>query len=110
MDAFPTWLHTYAPLGAVIVFAVAVFKYYRAESWKKTEFVAKLYKEFSNDQDCKRALWFLQGDRRKVYEKTGDHILEYEVSHEILREALIAAVTKDKELTSTQLHIRDTLD
>jgi hypothetical protein len=105
MYALFEWLKQLAPIGAVLVFAVALGKYFRVESWKKTEFVAKLYKQFSDDDDCKRALWFLQGDRRKVYYKSGDQMQEYEFSQDVLKECLVAAIDKG-ELTSTQLHIR----
>jgi hypothetical protein len=104
------WLHELAPLGAVVVFSIALFKYWRAESWKKTEFVAKLYKEFSDDQDCKQALWFLQGDKRKIYYKAGEKIVECDFSRDVLRDALSAAVEKGRELSPFELHIRDTLD
>jgi len=112
----PEWLKTvidaftkFAPLGAVIVFVVALAQYIRSEAWKKTEFVAKLYKEFSENEDCKRALWLLQGDNRTLYYKDGDKLVSYPYDYDFLVTTLTDALD-NKVLTPAQLHIRDTLD
>src|SRR5262245_5217507 len=107
------WLKNLAPLGALlaslaalIVFTLRLIQYIRAESWKRTEFVAKLYKEFSDNEDCKRALWFLQGDRRKLHYKEGGRLVGYRYDHKVLIAALTDAAAKpQKQLTPTQLHI-----
>jgi hypothetical protein len=104
-----TWLKALAPLAAVTVFAIALAQYVRAEAWKKTEFVAKLYKEFSDDEDCKHALWILVGDKRKIYYREGNDLVGYDYDYNVLLDALTRAVAR-KELNPAQLHIRDTLD
>jgi hypothetical protein len=102
-------LADFAPFGAVLVFAVALAQYIRAESWRRTEFVANLYKEFSENEDCKRALWMLQGDKRKLYYKEGETLHEYQCNDDVIRIALTEAIAEN-QLSPSQLHIRDTLD
>jgi hypothetical protein len=60
-----------APIGAVIVFAIGLCQYSRAERWKRTEFVAKLFKEFSDDPNCEVAMCLLAGEKRKIFMRLG---------------------------------------
>ncbi|SEF07357.1 hypothetical protein SAMN05519104_8345 [Rhizobiales bacterium GAS188] len=103
-------LKEFAPIGAVLVFAIGLIQYLRSESWKKTEFVAKLYKDFSADPDCQRALWLLQGDKRMISYKDGEHFQQYQFDKSVLVKALTGLTKKKHEPTNDELHIRDTLD
>jgi hypothetical protein len=95
--------------GTFIVFALGLYKYWRAESWKRTEFVARLYKEFSDDPDCEVALYLLGGDRRIIFYKQGDEWKSYEYDYGVLCEALDVS-NANRVLDAKHLHIRDSLD
>ena len=59
----------FSSLGTIfglVLFGFAVFQYRRAEHWKKSEFAAKLYKDFSHDDACQRAMWMLDWDGRRI--------------------------------------------
>jgi hypothetical protein len=98
-----------APIGAVIVVAIGLLQYWRAESWKRTEFVARLFKEFSDDPNCDVAMCLLAGDRRKIFYEAGGKWENYDYDYNVLCVAL-ADQAKEKQLESYQLHIRDSLD
>lgn len=102
-------LKTFAPLGAVVVFGIALWQYVRSESWKKTEFVAKLFKEFSDAEDCRNARWILEGDRRKIFFKQGEQNADYDYDYDVLGKAIDDLQAK-RTLDPFQLHILDSLD
>jgi hypothetical protein len=102
-----TYLSSLAPIGAVIIFLFAVIKYYRAEAWKRTEYVAKLYKEFSDDASCQTAMCILEGDERKLYYESAVDGKPYKFNIDVLCEALSSKLERPSE---AQLHIRDSLD
>ena len=99
----------FAPIGAVIVFAIGLCQYSRAERWKRTEFVAKLFKEFSDDPNCDVAMSLLAGDKRKIFYEAGGKWESYDYDYDVLCVAL-ADPAKEKQLEPYQLHIRESLD
>lgn len=98
-----------APLGAVVVFAIALAQYVRSENWKKTEFVAKLFKEFSESQDCRNACWILEGDPREIFYKCGEKYERYSYNFDELSKAIDGAIGQAL-LSAHQLHMLDSLD
>ena len=114
--AYKDALSGFASLFAVIgtIFAVAIFfsgvrQYKKAESWKRTEFLAKLYSEFSNDPAALRAMWMLDGDDRKIFFEEGDKHKAYRVNTHIIIDALRRYSPK-REFSQRDLHIRDSFD
>ncbi len=47
---------------AVLIFFSGLRQYTKAESWKKTEYIAKLYSKFADDPGAVRAIWMMDGD------------------------------------------------
>lgn len=87
---------------ALVVFAFAICQYRRGESWKKSEFIAKLYKEFVDDMSCQRAMWMLDwGDRSIDFGPTEKPIVKT-VTSDILRGAL----RKHDQIPFTDLEVR----
>jgi hypothetical protein len=99
----------FAPIGAVIVFAFGLYQYRRAEAWKRTEFVAQLFKKFSDDPNCDVAMCLLSGEKRKIFYEVGGKWESYEYEYNVLCAAL-ADQPIDKKLESDQLHMRESLD
>jgi hypothetical protein len=94
---------------AVAVFAFAFFQYRRAESWKKSEFIAKLYKEFVDDPECQRAMWMMDWEEtRQINFGSEDKPL----IETCTPEKLASALRKHDEIrfTEVEVKIRDTFD
>jgi hypothetical protein len=94
---------------ALLVFAFAVFQYRRGESWKKSEFIAKLYKDFIDDADCQRAMWMLDWSIRSI--NFGSE--ECPRVEKCTEEILITALRKHDahtRFTELEMKIRDTFD
>ncbi|MGB9367808.1 MAG: hypothetical protein WCE79_17530 [Xanthobacteraceae bacterium] len=93
---------------AVLIFAFAVYQYQRGESWKKNEFIAKLYKDLVDDPACQRAMWLLDwGDRRINFgSETSPNL------HICTEPILLAALRKHDEsgFDELEMAIRDTFD
>ncbi|HEX6648794.1 MAG TPA: hypothetical protein VF075_04630 [Pyrinomonadaceae bacterium] len=52
--------------GAIVAFSFAVFQYRRAESWKRTEFIAKEIKDFESDPLIQNALLMIDWGSRRI--------------------------------------------
>jgi len=94
---------------AVIIFFSGVRQYKKAESWKKTEFLAKLYSEFSNDLPSLHAGWMIEGDSRDIFFEEGDA----QVAHPVDLEKICNALRRYEpgtEFSPLDLHIRDSFD
>jgi len=96
-----------APIGAAIVFFFGYRQYKRAESWKRTEYVAKQYKEFSDDLSCQTAMCILDGEDRKFFYENNKDEESYDFDNDVLGKALSS---KKRKLSEPELHIRDSLD
>ncbi len=46
-------------VGAIIAFCIGLFQYYKAQKWKKTEFLAQEYKTFVSDRYVQRVMHLL---------------------------------------------------
>lgn len=111
-DALAGLASIFAVLGtvvAVIIFCSGLHQYIKAERWKRTEFLAKLYSEFSNDPAALSAIWMLDGDDRMIFFEEGDKQKDYSVNQERVIEAL-RKYSPEKELSQLDLHIRDSFD
>lgn len=93
---------------ALFVFAFAVFQYRRGESWKKSEFIAKLYKDFVDDMDCQRAMWMMDWGSRRINFGSEDKPRVETCTPQILMGAL--RKHDEKGFTEVEMEIRDTFD
>src|SRR5215216_4539285 len=123
MDSFLNWFHVHkdalAGIGSVFgvvgaILAVMIFEagrrqYKRAENWRRTEFLAKLYKDFSDDNACRRATWMLDGGERIIYFEEGNDQKAFPVNEDVLFKAL-RDYSSDKKYSDLELHIRESLD
>lgn len=73
---------------AIVIFAFAVLQYRRGETWKKSEFIAKLYKDFMDDVSCQRAMWMLDWINRPIDFGTEKNPFVVKYNHQILMTAL----------------------
>jgi hypothetical protein len=95
---------------ALAVFAFAVFQYRRGESWKKSEFIAKLYKDFIDDADCQRAMWMLDWFDREInfgLSSKGESLIE------VCSSVVVAKALRKHSIapfTEVEVKIRDTFD
>jgi hypothetical protein len=96
-------------LAAVVIFLLALVQYWRSEKWKKTEFIAQLYKDFSNNDSCRCAMWMLDGTERTIFFDEGGVMKPYEYNFDILYDALRKS-SDAQPFSALDLHIRDTLD
>lgn len=103
-DAFSS----FGTIVALAIFAFAVFQYRRAEIWKKSEFIAKLYKDFVDDASCQRAMWMLDWDYRPINFGSEEKPDVQEYSWDLL----VTALRKHDatEFTDTEMRIRDIFD
>jgi hypothetical protein len=111
-DAFAGLASIFTVLGtivAVVIFCSGLHQYIKAERWRRTEFLAKLYGEFSNDPAAVRAIWMLDGDDRVIFFEEGDKHKEYPVNQERVIEAL-REYSPENEFSQLDLHIRDSFD
>jgi hypothetical protein len=102
----------FTSVGAIIglaIFAFGAYQYWRAERWKRTEFLAKLYSEFLSDPWANRAMWMLDGDTRRIYFEEGDKHKLYKVDWKAVCNGL-REYDSTREFTSLDLHIRDSFD
>lgn len=101
-------MHSLLAFFTLGVFAFALFQYRRGESWKKSEFIAKLYKDFIDDPDCQRAMWMLDWSARRINFGSEEHPKIETCTEEIL----LAALRKHDGTRFTELEarIRDTFD
>jgi hypothetical protein len=58
-DVVSSLISSLAAFLAVSTFVFAICRYNRAENWKRTEFLAKLYQDFIKDPACKRVMRML---------------------------------------------------
>jgi hypothetical protein len=95
-------------IGGLIIFAFAVYQYRRGETWKKSEFIAKLYRDFLDDVDCQRAMWMLDWGDRQINFGTDEKPIFEECTSAIL----VAALRKHdgQGFTTLEMTIRDTFD
>ena len=98
-----------ATLGGAIVFAFALLQYHRAENWKRTEFLAKMYKEFADDLMCQRTMCMLDWSPLSLDlgAPGSAHIVKY--SYDLLSEVLRAHKDND-HFKKEEVVIRDTFD
>jgi hypothetical protein len=96
-------------LFALIIFAFAVFQYRRGETWKKSEFLAKLYKDFVDDAACQRAMSMLDWHSREINFGTDSNPIIVDYDQRILLTALRKHDGK-VEFTTEEMRIRDTFD
>jgi hypothetical protein len=111
-DAFAGLASIFSVVGtvvAVIIFFSGVRQYKKAENWKKTEFLAKLYSEFSNDPPSLHAFWMIDGDDRTIFFEEGDAYVAYPVNLQSISNALRRYVPRT-EFSALDLHIRDSFD
>ena len=111
-DALAGLASIFAALGtvvAVVIFCSGLRQYKKAESWKRTEFLAKLYSEFSSDPAAIHAMWMLDGDDRKIFFEEGDKHKAYRINQKIIVDALRRYSPK-REFSQRELHIRDSFD
>jgi hypothetical protein len=96
-------------VAAVVIFLLALVQYWRSEKWRKTEFIAQLYKDFSNNDACRCAMWMLDGTERTIFFQEGEAMKPYEYNFDILHGAL-RKYSDARPFSAVELHIRDTLD
>jgi hypothetical protein len=68
-EFFNQYKDAFTSIGVIVtigIFGLGLSQYWRAETWKQSEFIAKLYKEFSDDADCQRAMWMLDWHSRPI--------------------------------------------
>jgi hypothetical protein len=94
-------------IGGLIIFGFAVYQYRRGETWKQSEFIAKLYRDFLDDADCQRAMWMLDWSGRPINFGTVEN-----PPVEVTWDILLAALRKHDEqgFTDLEMIIRDTFD
>jgi hypothetical protein len=100
---------TIGAIAAVVFFVLALVQYWRSEKWKKTEFMAQLYKDFTNNDACRCAMWMLDGNRRTMMFRDGGEVKTFEYNFGILQHALRPRTAADP-LSPIDLHVRDMLD
>jgi hypothetical protein len=103
-DAFSS----FGTIVALSLFLFAFYQYRRAESWKKSEFIAKLYKDFIDDADCQRAMWMLDWRDRPINFGSEEKPIVKDYTWDIL----FAALRKHdkKPFSDLEMRIRDTFD
>ena len=102
----------FSSLGTIIalaLFAFAFHQYRRGENWKKSEFIAKLYKDFADDSVCQRAMWMLDWSRRSINFGTEACPIEEDYTWGILYLAL-RKHDENTRFTELEMRIRDTFD
>ncbi len=93
---------------AVAIFAFTFIQYRRGELWKKSEFIAKLYRDFVDDVDCQRAMWMLDWESRPINFGSEESPIVEEYTWGIL---LTALRKPDKKIfNDLEMRIRDTFD
>jgi len=97
-------------IGGLIIFGFAVYQYRRGETWKKSEFIAKLYKDFLDDVDCQRAMWMLDWNDRPINFGTDKKPVMEECTCKVLVAALRDHDKSTKAFTGLETKIRDTFD
>jgi hypothetical protein len=98
-----------ATVLAILIFSFGLRQYAKAESWKKTEFLAKLYDEFANDRGCRNTMSMLDGDARTLYFDKGDKFHPVKVDINVVYRALRPFNPGD-DFTEDELRVRDTFD
>ncbi|HTS40250.1 MAG TPA: hypothetical protein VMH84_06905 [Xanthobacteraceae bacterium] len=93
---------------AVIIFAFAFYQYRRGESWKKSEFIAKLYKDFMDDMACRNAMWMLDWENRQINFGSEEMPIIENYNYGILIQSL--RKHDDIGFTDLEKRIRDTFD
>jgi hypothetical protein len=101
-------LSSLGTIGGLIIFAFAVYQYRRGETWKKSEFIAKLYKDFLDDAHCQRAMWMLDWNERPINFGTEEKPFVDECTSDILVRAL--RYHDAQNFTDLEIRIRDTFD
>lgn len=96
-------------VGTLAIFSLGLWQYRRAETWKKSEFIAKLYKEFVEDAACQRAMWMIDWHSRPINFGTEAHpdIVDYD---EGLLPGALRTTDNKRKFTETEMKIRDTFD
>jgi len=94
---------------AIVIFNAGLVQYNQSERWKRTEFLAKLYRDFSEDSSAIGAMWMIDGDTRIIYFEEGDKQQPYQVNLSIIGHAL-RRYEPGKEFSAIDLHIRDCFD
>jgi len=92
---------------ALVIFERGRRQYHQAESWKRTEFLARLYKDFWDDPACRRAIMMLDGAKREICFEDGGSVTPFEQHH--LCNALRAA-NPEQPFTPYEFQIRDSMD
>jgi hypothetical protein len=111
-DFLKEYKDAFTSIGAIValgIFAFGAYQYWRAERWKRTEFLAKLYSEFINDPSAYRAIWMLDGDTRKIFFEEGDKQKLYRINLRYICDAL-REYDQKREFSARDLHIRDCFD
>src|SRR5262249_17437523 len=96
-------------VSGVLVFLVGVIQFLMAERWKRTEFLAKLYKDFVDDPDARRAMWMLDWQNRRINFGSDTHPVFVKYDYNML----ISALQKHNNatiFTADEVRIRDTFD
>jgi hypothetical protein len=112
LDFLKEYKDAFTSVGAIVavgIFAFGAYQYWRAERWRRTEYLAKLYAKFVSDPSAYRAIWMLDGDTRKIYFEDGDKQKAYQINWKYICHAPRDYDSKN-EFTARDLHIRDSFD
>jgi len=110
-------VQTLTMAGGVIVFAVGIYQYWRAQQWKRSEFIASEIKAMRGDPSAQTMMQMLDWDGRRAdlfpLKAQGRWVLE---KHDELVRALRIDTTgegsdrKEEEFSSKEGRIRDVAD
>src|SRR5215831_12909243 len=105
-------LSALSSLITVAVLGFAFFQYRRGENWKRTEFLAKLYREFADDPGCQRTMWMLDWSDRQINFGSDDKPNIVKCSTPLVCAALRKHDQQDgkEHFSSEEMVIRDTFD